>query len=327
MASTRRRCSPTTPACAGVAHHAELIRLLLERGADPNDNETPYHTPETYDNGALKVLVESGKLNHDSLATMLLRKHDWHDYHGIQWLLDHDADPNRMTRWLRTPFQHAILRDNDIKIIEALLDHGANSQTAVAMAARRGRGDVLESLERRGIPIALDGVERLLAACARNDAAAVRSIADGEPGLVREIVAEGGKLLSEFAGVGNVDGVRHLLDLGVDAGARFREGDGCWDVAKDSTALHVAAWRARHSTVKLLIERSAPVDAPDGKGRTALTLGVRACVDSYWADRRSPDSVAALLHAGASVSGVAFPSGYGKWTAAWPIPNRGVARG
>ena len=35
---------------AGVAHHAELTRLLLERGADPNDNETFYHTPETYDN-------------------------------------------------------------------------------------------------------------------------------------------------------------------------------------------------------------------------------------------------------------------------------------
>ena len=125
-----------------------------------------------------------------------------------------------------------------------------------------------------------------------------------------EVVAQGGKLLAEFAGVGNLDGVRHLLDLGVDAGARFSEGDGYWDVAKDSTALHVAAWRARHATVRLLIERGAPVDAPDGKGRTALALAVRACVDSYWTERRSPESVEALLRAGASVSGVAFPSGY-----------------
>src|SRR5229473_2193569 len=62
---------------AGVAHHPELTRLLLERGADPNDEEPPYHTPETYDNAALKVVVESGKLNEDSLATMLLRKADW----------------------------------------------------------------------------------------------------------------------------------------------------------------------------------------------------------------------------------------------------------
>jgi hypothetical protein len=69
---------------AGVAHHAELTRLLLERGADPNDGETPYHVPETRDNAALKILVESGKLNDESLTTILLRKTDWHDYEGIR---------------------------------------------------------------------------------------------------------------------------------------------------------------------------------------------------------------------------------------------------
>ena len=31
---------------AGVAHHAEMTRLLMERGADPNDGEVVYHTPE-----------------------------------------------------------------------------------------------------------------------------------------------------------------------------------------------------------------------------------------------------------------------------------------
>jgi len=62
--------------------------------------------------------------------------------------------------------------------------------------------------------------------------------------------------------------------------------------------------------VNLLIERGAPIDVPDGKGRTPLALAVRACVDSYWAARRSPESVEALLRAGASVNSVAFPSGY-----------------
>jgi ankyrin repeat protein len=82
-------------------------------------------------------------------------------------------------------------------------------------------------------------------------------------------------------------------------------------IAKKSTALHVAAWRARHATVKLLVERGAPVDLPDGKGRTPLMLAVQACVDSYWRDRRSPESVATLLAAGASVRGIVYPSGYG----------------
>src|SRR3989442_1146574 len=78
---------PVLYGAAGVAHHAPLTRLLLERGADANDGETVYHAPETHDNAAMKVLVDSGKLTDDSLATMLLRKADWHDYEGIRWLL------------------------------------------------------------------------------------------------------------------------------------------------------------------------------------------------------------------------------------------------
>ena len=231
-------------------------------------------------------------------------------------MLEQGVDPNRMTRWRRTALHQAVLRDNALAIFEALLDHGADptlaadGKSVVAMAARRGRGDLIELLERRGFPIELHGVDRLIAACATNDAAGVRSIADGEPPLVSDVLAEGGKLLAEFAGVGNTDGVRHLLELGVDVGALFQEGDGYWGIAKNSTALHVAAWRASHATVKLLIERGAPVDMPDGKGRTPLALAVRACVDSYWTERRSPESVQALLRAGASVNGVLFPSGY-----------------
>ncbi|MES2275928.1 MAG: hypothetical protein V4592_07895 [Bacteroidota bacterium] len=39
-------------------------------------------------------------------------------------------------------------------------------------------------------------------------------------------------------------------------------------------------------------------------------LNVRACTQSYWTKRRSPDGVVALLAAGASVAGVPFPWGY-----------------
>ncbi|HEY4902568.1 MAG TPA: ankyrin repeat domain-containing protein [Candidatus Sulfotelmatobacter sp.] len=301
---------------AGVARHVELTRLLLTRGADANNGEVVYHAPESYDNSVVKVLVESGRLTQDSLATMLLRKHDWHDYEGIKWLLEHGADPNRMTHWHRTALHQAVTRDNSLEIFEVALDHGADptlvaeGKSVIAIAARKGRGDLLELFERRGIAVDLRGKDQLLAACARGDAEAVRSTVPHEPGVVKEVLADGGKLLAEFSGNGNTEGVRRLLDLGVDVASQFSDGDNYWDVAKNSTALHVAAWRARHSTVKLLIERRAPVDALDNKGRTPLALAVRACVDSYWKDRRSPESVEALLVAGASVSGVDFPSGY-----------------
>ncbi len=311
---------------AGVAQHPGVTRLLLERGADPNDGETPYHVPETYDNTVVKILVESGKLNETSMTTLLLRKTDWHDYEGIKWLLEQGANPNRVTQWGRTALHHAVLRDNSINIIEVLLEHGADptlvaerpdtretsgpAMSGVAMAARRGRGDLLELMERRGIAIELLGVEQLIAACARNDAAKVRTILAEKPELVRELVAQGGKLLAEFAGVGNTDGVRQLLDLGVSVSALTEDGDPYFDVAKNSSALHSAAWRAWPATVTFLIDRGAPVNALDDKGRTPLMLAVRACVGSYWKHRRTPESVEALLKAGATVVGVEYPSGY-----------------
>jgi ankyrin repeat protein len=301
---------------AGVAHHPEMTRLLLERGADPNDIEAVYHSPETDDNAALELLVETGKLTDQSLSLMLVRKHDWHDYDGAKYLLEHGANPNLKRERGWRPMHHAIARDNSIEMIELLLDHRADptleedGKSAVARAARRGRGDILDLFEQRGIPIERQGVDRLIAACARNESEGVRSIASREPALVAEVKTDGGRLLAEFAGNGNTGGVRHLIDLGVNVDARFLEGDGYWDIAKNSTALHVAAWRAQHETVRFLIERSAEVNAVDAKGRAPLALAVRACVDSYWTWRRSPESVAALLAAGASTNGVKFPSGY-----------------
>src|SRR5262245_32100704 len=290
---------------SGVAHHTELTRLLVERGADPNDGEVTYHTPETDDNGALRVLVESGKLTAQSLATMLLRKSDWHDYEGARYLLEHGANPNLYTLWKLTALHQAVRRDNAVRSLEALLDHGGDprleyeGRSAVAMAARRGRGDLLELFERRGIPVELTGDDAVLADCARDRTTCGRLDAAGR-----------GKILAEFAGNGNTSGVRRLLDLGIDVAARFEEGDGYWQVARNSTALHVAAWRAQHPTVKLLIERGAPVNVLDAKGRSPLELAVRACVDSYWTGMRSPASVEALLAAGASLEGVRYPSGY-----------------
>ena len=308
---------------AGIAQHSDLTRLLIEHGADPNDEETPYHVPEGYDNAVMKVLLESGTLNQASLTTMLLRKADWHDVRGLKLVLDHGADPNTMTRWGDNALHHALRRDNHISAIELLLDHGADpallslrdGRSATAMAAHRGRGDVLALLEQREIALGLHGLElpaldRLVAACAKDDREAMIALSAAEPNLVTELIAQGGTLLAEFAGVGNVAGIRNLLDLGVSPAALYTEGDPYFDIAKNSTALHVAAWRAWPAVVKELIARGTPVDALDAKGRTALTLAVKACVDSYWKDRRSPDSVAALLRSGASASHIEVPTGY-----------------
>jgi hypothetical protein len=111
---------------SSVARHPELTQLLLDRGADPNDGETPYHLPESYDNAVMKLVMESGKLNAASLSWMLVRKADWHDYEGMKLVLEFGGDPNLMTIFGNNALHHALRRDNRLAMIELLLDHDAD---------------------------------------------------------------------------------------------------------------------------------------------------------------------------------------------------------
>lgn len=119
---------------AGIARHSELTRLLLV-GADPNDGETPY----------------SGKMSADSLTTMLHRKLDWRHYEGVAWLLDHGADPNRISYWGYRALAYALGRTSPLRYFQLLLDHGADptlpsadGTLPAALAVRTGRADVLD---------------------------------------------------------------------------------------------------------------------------------------------------------------------------------------
>jgi ankyrin repeat protein len=303
---------------AAVAQNPELTRLLLERGADPNDEETPYHVPESYDHAVMNVMLESGKLNPTSLCWMLVRKADIHDEAGMRILLRYSADPDLMSRWGNTALHHAVLRDNALSSIQLLMEHGANpslknardGRSAIATAARRGRADLLQLFPQRNIQLDLQGADALIAACAQDDHESMRTLTTSQPQLLAEVVEQGGTLLTLFAGNGNVEGLRNLLDLGISIAATHPQGDGYWELAKDSTALHNAAWRARHAAVKELIARGAPVNALDAKKRSPLMLAIKACVDSHWKRYRTPESIEALLRAGAGITGIELPCGY-----------------
>jgi len=303
---------------AGVAHHGPVTRLLLERGADPNDEEVAYHSPEDWDLEAMPLVVETGRVTPENLACMLIRKHDWHHLEGVRYLLDRGADPNFTWKGNFSAVHHAVARDNDIEIVELLLDHGGDftrvqpnlGMTGAAHAARRGRSDILEALEARGIQLSLDGVDRLVAACARRQSETILAIVEQEPELVDRLVELGGRLIADFAGNDNAGGVRHLVNLGLPVDARSEDGDGYWGIAANSTALHVASWRLCHDTARLLLELGADPNAMDAQGRTPLMLAVKGCVNSYWTRWKAPDTVEALLAAGASTDGVTLPTGY-----------------
>ena len=308
---------PVLYGAAGIAHHEGVTRLLLERGADPNGDEVPYHAPEEYDLRAYIALLESPRLSASSLLTMLLRKSDWHDIEGMRLTLDRGADANATGQWGLTPLAHAIRSDNRTAIVELLLDRGADpllvnrGRTPVAMAARAGRADLLILFAERSAPVStLGGVDALIAACAEHDSARVTRITTETPALVDELRVEGALLMVRFASNGNASGIAQLLDLGVPVNAGEPHGEGYLERARNSTALHVSAWRARHDVVQLLIARGADVNARNAANQSPLMLAVKANVDSYWTDQASTESIHALLAAGASVSGARFPSGY-----------------
>jgi hypothetical protein len=102
-------------------------------------------------------------------------------------------------------------------------------------------------------------------------------------------------LLDAFAGSGNSAGLRILLDLGCDL---------------VDTTLHVAVWRERVETVRLLVERGAPLEARDASGATPLAVAVRTLVDvSDFTPHASPSIASLLLAAGARPESVSRPTG------------------
>jgi ankyrin repeat protein len=290
---------------AGVAHHPELTKLLLDRGADPNDGEVAYHSPETLDNRTIHVLVESGKLTQDTIGLMLARKFNWHDDEGVHWLLEHGADPNWLL-WGARPLHYAVRHGVPIHYFEWLLDHGAdpllpdkNGTIPVAEAARQGRADALALFEKRGVVTALQGDDAFLAACTRANEAEARKIVAADPSVVERIQSQNPGMLADFAGAGNTGAVRLMLDIGFAAGkARVKP-----DWVAGETALHVAAAHGRRTVAELLIERGAPLDARRSDGRTPLRVAF-LCLEqqSEWTPNEHTLPIAeALIAAGASV--------------------------
>ena len=290
---------------AGVAHHPELTKLLLDRGADPNDGEVAYHSPETLDNRAMKVLVESGKCTAETLRWMLARKMNWHDEGGFTWLLDHGADPNNLGKWKTRPLHDAMAHGCPLRYFEILLDHGADptltaadGRSTFAAAARMARVDVLDLFERRGFTGVLQGDDAFLSACARADEETARRMVAADPAIVSRVQSREPTLLIEYAGADNPAAVRLLLGLGFDVAATRTEPR--W--SRGLTALHEATRHCRLETVKLLIERGAPLGAKhQDSGRTPGDAALLCITEqSEWTPNESSIPIArALLDAGA----------------------------
>jgi ankyrin repeat protein len=195
---------------AGETRDADLTRLLLDAGADPNDGESLYHALE--DPTCTNLLLEHGAIV--SGSNVLYRMLDLDQVETLRLLLRHGGDPNEPARnrplsdW-GSPLMWAIRRRRSAAHVEALLSAGADASARTAsgvgayrLALQLGLTEVAELLRERGQTEPLSEEDLFLAACARGDAdeaGRIRarrpdlpgSLPDSELAMLPEMAAEG----------------------------------------------------------------------------------------------------------------------------------------
>lgn len=233
-------------AAAGLLNNPELTQLLLDAGADTEDNESLYHATEHRDLECLKLLLKAGAkpANTNALKHMV----DWESPEGVRLLLNAGADPNEVNPQGDTALHWAVRRSRSVEVITLLLDAGASlnarrkdGQTAYTMAIITGQMAVAELLAGRGADTQLDPLSAFFA-----------GQGDLPPGTATSPI--GAHLLTQLAESGSVSSVTALLKAGVPIDVRGGMGE---------TALHWACWKGNTALMRLLLDRGAPLEAKE----------------------------------------------------------------
>jgi ankyrin repeat protein len=291
------------PALYGATGHSNnpaLGRVLLEAGANPNDNESLYHSSEHSDHVCMKLLFEFGIKPEKTNA--LKRNLDFDDLEGARLLLEYGLDPNE---YIPTALHHAIIRGRGGEFVDLLVKHGVNleardekGQTAYELACRFGNRSAMEALARHGANTDLSPVDQFIAACARADEAAVRAILAEQPDFVSTLAMGDRRVMADMAMFNNAEAVRLMLEIGMDVAA---PGD------HHATPLHWASWHGHKEIVDVLLKYNPPLEAVDGSfGGTPLGWAGHGSVNCEGSQGDYVGIVKSLLAAGAKV-----PPGFG----------------
>jgi ankyrin repeat protein len=231
---------------AALYGDAASVRILLERGADPN-------------------------VRNDSGATALM----WAiaDVRKTRLLVDRGADVNVRSNDGRTPLLVAAGRAGSRAVLELLLARGANpnaksgslfgDMTPLAQAAYAGDADAIQLLLGRGADAKKAGPLPLALAKQSRCAKCVDLLVPFADARVAT-----GAMLMGGPPFGDAADVKSLLDLGAMPNATSMTGHTMLMLAAASEDVPV-------ESVKLLLERGADVNAKSPSGDTALSLARR----------------------------------------------------
>ena len=276
--------------------NAGLVRVLLEHGAQPNDGESTYHAAERNHRDVLELLVAHGAeisaAHQPWNNTVLYFLAGYRDDQprardataGMQWLLEHGADPNVSSYDPReTPLHRIAEMGRGVEVANLLLAHGADPKRARAdgrtpyeMAMRAGNDAVAGLLRSLGAAVDLRPIDALISACANGDETDAKRILAAHPGLQAELLDKEHAAVMHAAASSNASAVRVLAALGFDLAV-----EGPWG----GTLLHWAAWHGRVALVRALLAAGAPVNPRDKTyGSTPIAWAAHGSANSRDAD-------------------------------------------
>lgn len=268
---------------AGVLHDPELTRVLLDAGANPDDNESLYHSTEARSPDCLRLLLEHGARTRDTNA--LAHALDEERLEHVTLLLGAGADPNEGAL-----LAHAVRRGRGPEYLLLLAEHGVELdrpggetwrgevrlRTPYQHAVLRGRDNHATTLAELGASTAVDGDDRGVAAIARGQPPA-DPLPDELDHDCQEVV-----ILAALRG--------HLPVVLGALGPNFR---GVVGGSPEGTLLHHAAWVANAELVTELLAAGAdPAARADADFETPLGW---AALASSWQEGRDHVAVAKLL--------------------------------
>ena len=262
--------TPLRCAVAGAAN-PDIVRLLLERGAVPDDSGLYLACFGDDDRESLRLLL--ARAGNIAESTALSAPISTSDTESVRMLLAAGADPNRLLpaglfgsshedEPPLPPLCGAIQSDCPAELVDLLLSHGADPDAAdpdgrspYRLATSRGRADLTALLRRHGARDDTTVAERFLSACLRGDETAARELAADDPGLIAGLTGAEHAAIALAAEHGEVEAVRLMLDLGFPV--ETREGD------TGGTALHVACYAGSAEVVRLLLAHGADIESRD----------------------------------------------------------------
>jgi ankyrin repeat protein len=252
---------PVLYGAAGRTHHDGMTGLLLQAGANPDDNESLYHSVESRDPACTKLLLDAGArvLGTNAIGRAL----DYDKLELLNLLLRHGGDA-REQPWIH----HAILRGRSLDHVRALIEAGADLRATngegvslYRWAQMHGRVDVVRLLHEYGVDEPLSEEEEFVAACTRGDEAAARAILQRTADIFPRLTNLQLQAMPQLAAVGEIGAVRTMLSLGWP-----REIKTQWD----ATALNLAVFQGDAAMAALLLDAGADWRTPHGFGDHVL---------------------------------------------------------